>query len=116
VRRADGLHPGGEPLLHPQIVEIVNGLIARKKYIYLCTNALELKKEAAGVYAVEVPHLLVHLDGQREHHDFSVCREGGYDIATEGIREAVRRGFRVTTNATFFDGTDPTAFAPSSMR
>ncbi len=49
----------------------------------------------------------VHLDGQREHHDFSVCREGGYDIAVEGIKEAVKRGFRVTTNATFFDGTDP---------
>ncbi len=49
----------------------------------------------------------MHLDGQREHHDFSVCREGGYDIAVEGISEAVKRGFRVTTNATFFDGTDP---------
>ena len=49
----------------------------------------------------------VHLDGQREHHDFSVCREGGYDKAVEGIREAVKRGFRVTTNATLFDGADP---------
>jgi hopanoid biosynthesis associated radical SAM protein HpnH len=49
----------------------------------------------------------VHLDGQREHHDYSVCREGGYDLAVEGIKEAVKRGFRVTTNATFFDGTDP---------
>ncbi len=50
--------PGGEPLLHPQIVEIVNGLIARKKYIYLCTNALELEASPAGVHAVEVPHVL----------------------------------------------------------
>ena len=49
----------------------------------------------------------VHLDGQREHHDFSVCREGGYDKAVEGIREAVKRGFRVTTNTTLFDGADP---------
>ena len=51
----------------------------------------------------------VHLDGQREHHDFSVCREGGYDKAVEGIREAVKRGFRVTPNATLFDGADPTS-------
>jgi len=49
----------------------------------------------------------VHLDGQREHHDMSVCREGGYDLAIEGIKEAVKRGFRVTPNSTFFDGTDP---------
>jgi hopanoid biosynthesis associated radical SAM protein HpnH len=99
--------PGGEPLLHPQIVEIVNGLIARKKYIYLCTNALELKKKLPEFTPSKYLTFSVHLDGQREHHDFSVCREGGHDIATEGIREAVRRGFRVTTNATFFDGTDP---------
>jgi hopanoid biosynthesis associated radical SAM protein HpnH len=99
--------PGGEPLLHPQIVEIVNGLIARKKYIYLCTNALELKRRLPEFTPSKYLTFSVHLDGQREHHDFSVCREGGYDIAVEGIKEAVKRGFRVTTNATFFDGTDP---------
>ncbi len=99
--------PGGEPLLHPQIVEIVNGLIARKKYIYLCTNALELKRRLHEFTPSKYLTFSVHLDGQREHHDFSVCREGGYDIAVEGIKEAVKRGFRVTTNATFFDGTDP---------
>jgi hopanoid biosynthesis associated radical SAM protein HpnH len=99
--------PGGEPLLHPQIVEIVNGLIARKKYIYLCTNALELKKRLPEFTPSKYLTFSVHLDGQREHHDFSVCREGGYDIAVEGIQEAVKRGFRVTTNATFFDGADP---------
>jgi hopanoid biosynthesis associated radical SAM protein HpnH len=99
--------PGGEPLLHPQIVEIVNGLIARKKYIYLCTNALELKKRLPEFTPSKYLTFSVHLDGQREHHDFSVCREGGYDIAVEGIREAVKRGFRVTTNTTLFDGTDP---------
>src|SRR6266851_3745098 len=49
----------------------------------------------------------VHMDGQREHHDFSVCREGGYDLALAGIKEAVQRGFRVTTNTTLFDGADP---------
>jgi hopanoid biosynthesis associated radical SAM protein HpnH len=99
--------PGGEPLLHPQIVEIVNGLIARKKYIYLCTNALELKRRLPEFRPSKYLTFSVHLDGEREHHDFSVCREGGYDIAVEGIKEAVKRGFRVTTNATFFDGTDP---------
>jgi hopanoid biosynthesis associated radical SAM protein HpnH len=99
--------PGGEPLLHPQIVEIVNGLIARKKYIYLCTNALELKRRLPEFTPSKYLTFSVHLDGQREHHDFSVCREGGYDIAVEGIKEAVKRGFRVTTNATFFDGTAP---------
>jgi hopanoid biosynthesis associated radical SAM protein HpnH len=99
--------PGGEPLLHPRIVEIVNGLIERKKYIYLCTNALELKRRLPEFTPSKYLTFSVHLDGQREHHDFSVCREGGYDIAVEGIKEAVKRGFRVTTNATFFDGTDP---------
>ena len=99
--------PGGEPLLHPQIVEIVNGLVARKKYIYLCTNALLLKERLHEFTPSKYLTFSVHLDGQREHHDMSVCREGGYDLAVEGIKEAVARGFRVTTNATFFDGTDP---------
>jgi hopanoid biosynthesis associated radical SAM protein HpnH len=49
----------------------------------------------------------VHVDGERDHHDFSVCREGGYDLAIEGMREALKRGFRVTTNTTLFDGADP---------
>jgi len=99
--------PGGEPLLHPQIVEIVNGLVARKKYIYLCTNALELKRRLPEFTPSKYLTFSVHLDGQREHHDFSVCREGGWDIAVEGIKEAVKRGFRVTPNSTFFDGVDP---------
>ena len=99
--------PGGEPLLHPQIVEIVEGLVARKKYIYLCTNALELKRRLPEFTPSKYLTFSVHLDGEREHHDYAVCREGGYDIAVEGIKEAVKRGFRVTPNSTFFDGTDP---------
>ncbi len=99
--------PGGEPLLHPQIVEIVNGLIARKKYIYLCTNALELKRRIHEFTPSKYLTFSVHLDGLRDHHDFSVCREGGWVLAVEGIREALKRGFRVTPNSTFFDGTDP---------
>jgi hopanoid biosynthesis associated radical SAM protein HpnH len=101
--------PGGEPLLHPQIVEIVQGLIARKKYIYLCTNALELKRRLPEFTPSKYLTFSVHLDGQRENHDFAVCREGGYDIAVDAIKEAVRRGFRVTPNSTFFDGTDPSS-------
>ena len=99
--------PGGEPLMHPQIAEIVEGLVAREKYIYLCTNALLLKEKIDLFKPSKYLTFSVHVDGQREHHDFSVCREGGYDIAIEGMREAVRRGFRVTTNTTLFDGADP---------
>ena len=99
--------PGGEPLLHPQIKQIVEGLVARKKYIYLCTNALLLKEKIDQFKPTKYLTFSVHMDGQKEHHDFSVCREGGYDIAIDGIREAVKRGFRVTTNTTLFDGTEP---------
>ena len=99
--------PGGEPLMHPQIGEIVAGLVARKKYVYLCTNALLLKEKIHLFQPSKYLSFSVHMDGQREHHDFSVCKEGGYDLAVEGIREAVKRGFRVTTNTTLFDGTDP---------
>ena len=99
--------PGGEPLLHPQIHEIVAGLVERKKYIYLCTNALLLKQKIDLFKPSKYLTFSVHLDGQREHHDFSVCLEGGYDKAVEGIKEALVRGFRVTTNTTLFDGADP---------
>ncbi|HZR27977.1 MAG TPA: adenosyl-hopene transferase HpnH [Terriglobales bacterium] len=99
--------PGGEPLMHPQIGEIVEGLVARKKYIYLCTNALLLKEKLDLFKPSKYLTFSVHLDGEREHHDFSVCREGGYEIAVEAIKEALNRGFRVTTNTTLFDGADP---------
>jgi hopanoid biosynthesis associated radical SAM protein HpnH len=99
--------PGGEPLMHSQIDKIVEGLVARKKYIYLCTNALLLKEKLHLFQPSKYLTFSVHMDGQKEHHDFSVCREGGYELAIEGIREAVKRGFRVTTNTTLFDGADP---------
>jgi len=98
--------PGGEPLMHPEIHKIVEGLIARKKYIYLCTNALLLKEKIDNFTPNKYLTFNVHMDGQREHHDFAVCKEGGYDEAVEGIKEALKRGFRVTTNSTLFDGTD----------
>jgi len=99
--------PGGEPLMHTQIEKIVEGLVARKKYIYLCTNALLLKEKLHLFKPSKYLTFSVHLDGQKEHHDFSVCREGGYELAVDGIREALKRGFRVTTNTTLFDGADP---------
>jgi hopanoid biosynthesis associated radical SAM protein HpnH len=99
--------PGGEPLMHSQIDKIVEGLVARKKYIYLCTNALLLKEKLHLFKPSKYLTFSVHVDGQREHHDFSVCREGGYDQAIEGIRAAKKAGFRVTTNTTLFDGADP---------
>ena len=99
--------PGGEPLMHSQIEKIVEGLVARKKYIYLCTNALLLKEKLHLFTPSKYLTFSVHMDGERQHHDFSVCREGGYDLALEGIKEALKRGFRVTTNTTLFDGADP---------
>ncbi|MGA1265615.1 MAG: adenosyl-hopene transferase HpnH [Phycisphaerales bacterium] len=101
--------PGGEPLLHPQIDEIVRGLVARRKYIYLCTNALLLKQRLEEGLFKPSKYLTfsVHMDGQEENHDFAVCREGTYRKAVEGIRLAVQMGFRVTTNTTLFKGADP---------
>src|ERR1700742_2754969 len=80
--------PGGEPLLHPQIKDIVEGLIARKKYIYLCTNALLLKQKLEeGLFAPsKYLTFSVHMDGQEEHHDFAVCRDGTFKTALEGIK------------------------------
>ena len=101
--------PGGEPLMHPQIDEIVEGLIERKKYIYLCTNALLLKEKLDLFKPSKYLTFSVHMDGGKDEHDFAVCREGTYDVAIEAIREAVKRGFRVTTNTTLFENVDPIA-------
>jgi len=99
--------PGGEPLLHPEIGEIVGGMVARKKYVYLCTNALLLEQKIHLFTPSKYLTFSVHMDGQRQPHDFSVCLEGGYDKALAGIKQALARGFRVTTNTTLFDGADP---------
>src|SRR5436853_3158645 len=84
--------PGGEPLLHPKIGEIVAGLVARRKYVYLCTNALLLKQKIDLFKPSKYLTFSVHLDGQRIHHDFSVCLEGGYEKAVEGVNEALASG------------------------
>ena len=96
--------PGGEPLLHPQIDQIVAGLVERRKYIYLCTNALLLEKKLDLFTPTKYLSLSIHLDGLREEHDAAVCREGSYETAVRAIKAAVARGFRVTTNTTLFHG------------
>lgn len=103
--------PGGEPLLYSHIGELVRRLVAARKYVYLCTNAIILREKLdAGLFEPsKYLTFSVHLDGPAEHHDFAVCRDGTYDRALDGIREAVRRGFRVTTNTTLFEGADPNA-------
>src|SRR3954470_171945 len=99
--------PGGEPLLHPQIDEIVTGLVKQKRFIYLCTNALKLEESLPKFKPSKYLAFSVHMDGPREEHDLAVCRSGTYDIAVQAIRAALARGYRVTTNTTLFRGADP---------
>jgi hopanoid biosynthesis associated radical SAM protein HpnH len=101
---------GGEPLLHPQITEIVAGLVERRKYVYLCTNAIKLEEVLSQFTPTKYLTLSIHLDGPQADHDASVCRQGVYDIAVAAIRAARGRGFRVTTNTTLFDGADSQAY------
>ena len=100
---------GGEPLVHREIHEIAAALIERKKYVYLCTNALLMLKKL-DLFAPS-PYFAwsVHIDGLRERHDQSVCRSGVFDKAVAAVREAKRRGFRLTTNTTFFNQDDANA-------
>ena len=103
--------PGGEPLLHKEIDEIVAGIVARKKFVYLCTNALLLKKRLDLFTPSQFLTFSVHLDGLREDHDKAVCQEGVFDRAVEAIEAARDRGFRVNVNCTVFDGHDPEKLA-----
>ncbi|RUT09156.1 hopanoid biosynthesis associated radical SAM protein HpnH [Dulcicalothrix desertica PCC 7102] len=99
--------PGGEPLLHPQIDEIVRGLVARKKFIYLCTNGILLEKSLDKFTPSPYLTFSVHLDGMRDLHDKCVDRKGVFDTAVKAIRAAKAKGFQVATNTTIFDGTEP---------
>lgn len=94
--------PGGEPLIHKDIVAIVEGIVARQKFVYLCTNALLLKRRLHEFAPSPYLTFSVHLDGLREHHDASVCREGVFDKVVEVVGLALERGFRVTLNCTLF--------------
>ncbi len=99
--------PGGEPLLHPQIDEIVAGLVARRKFVYLCTNAILLEQNLHKFQPSPYLSFSIHLDGLREHHDACVDRQGVFDTAVKAIKAAKAKGFRITTNTTVFEGADP---------
>lgn len=96
--------PGGEPLIHKEMPQIVEGIVARKKFVYLCTNALLLKKKIKDYTPSPYLTFSVHLDGNKERHDTSVCQEGVFDIAVDAIKLALGKGFRVTVNCTLFQG------------
>jgi hopanoid biosynthesis associated radical SAM protein HpnH len=98
---------GGEPLIHPDIDKIASELIKRRKYVFLCTNALLMEKKMDLFKPSQYFAWAVHIDGLRERHDESVCRDGVFDKAVAAIAEAKRRGFRVTTNTTFFTHDSP---------
>ena len=98
---------GGEPLIHPEIDVIVGELVKRKKFVYLCTNALLMERKMDKFEPSPYFAWAVHMDGLRERHDKSVCRDGVFDKAVDAIGAAKRRGFRVTTNTTFFSDDTP---------
>jgi hopanoid biosynthesis associated radical SAM protein HpnH len=98
---------GGEPLIHPQIGDIINGFIERKKFLHVCTNGLLLERWLPRLEPSKYLTFTVHIDGMRELHDEMVDRKGVFDKAVAGIREAKRRGFRVSTNTTVFADSSP---------
>ena len=98
---------GGEPLMHPQIHEMVNELVKRKKFVVLCTNAVLLTKHLHKFTPSKNFAWMVHIDGLRERHDESVSKEGVFDQAVEGIKAAKAAGFQVYTNSTFFNSDSP---------
>jgi len=99
--------PGGEPLIHREMPQIVAAIVARKKFVYLCTNAILLCKHIDEYLPSRYLTFSIHLDGNRQRHDESVCQEGVFDKAVAAIRLARSKGFRVTVNCTLFSGADP---------
>ena len=102
---------GGEPLLHKELPAIVKGIIARRKFVYLCTNALLMEKRMKDYEPSPYFIWSVHLDGDKQDHDKSVCQAGTYDRAVAAIKEAKARGFRCNINCTLFNDADPERMA-----
>ena len=98
---------GGEPLMHPEIESIVKGMIARKKFVVFCTNAILLEKNLHKFTPSPYLTFSIHLDGMREQHDHAVDRNGIFDVAVNAIKAVQAKGFRVNTNTTVFDGEKP---------
>ena len=98
---------GGEPLLHRDMPRIVEGFVAKKKFVILCTNALLLAKKIDQYKPSPFLSWSIHLDGDQVMHDASVCQGGVYDKAVEAIKLAKAKGFRTQINCTLFDGADP---------
>ena len=99
--------PGGEPLVHTEIGEIVQGIIDKGKFVYLCTNAILLEKKLDLFKPSQYLTFSIHLDGLKKEHDHSVCREGVYDKVIEAIKKAKQKGFRVNINCTLFHQMTP---------
>ena len=99
--------PGGEPLVHTEIGEIVQGIIDKGKFVYLCTNAILLEKKLNLFKPSQYLTFSIHLDGLKKEHDHSVCREGVYDKVIEAIKKTKQKGFRVNVNCTLFHQMTP---------
>jgi hopanoid biosynthesis associated radical SAM protein HpnH len=102
---------GGEPLLHKELPTIVKGIIARRKFVYLCTNALLMEKRMKDYEPSPYFVWSVHLDGDKQDHDKSVCQAGTYDRAVAAIKSAKAKGFRCNINCTLFNDADPERMA-----
>jgi hopanoid biosynthesis associated radical SAM protein HpnH len=98
---------GGEPLIHPDIDAIASGLVERRKFVYLCTNAILLERKLDRFTPSPYLTFSIHMDGLEKRHDELVCRQGVFKTAVQAIKVAKQAGFRVTTNTTIFQGEDP---------
>jgi hopanoid biosynthesis associated radical SAM protein HpnH len=98
---------GGEPLIHPEIDAIASGLVKRRKFVYLCTNAILLERKLQLFKPSPYLTFSIHMDGLEKRHDELVCRKGVFKTAIQAIKAAKQAGFRVTTNTTIFQGEDP---------
>src|SRR3954454_24163854 len=100
---------GGEPLMHPEIDKLVDELVKRKKYVFLCTNAMLVRRWWDRYHFKPSRYFafVVHVDGLKERHDAAVCKDGVFDEVVEAIRFLKHKGFRVNTNSTFFSDATP---------